>query len=865
MYAVQLHEKENSAQPGTTGLTGYLRIYTGKSGHDQTLADHAHRIIRPDDSRITPERTKYKDDLDMLTNYLTIAIRNLLRFPAYTLINIVGLAIGLAACMMILLYVWDELSYDRYHPHADRVYRVVDDIESAGQTVRTAGSPSGWGPALKRDFPEIELFARVRGTTSAWFFMHDDKRFYEKKVIWADAALLDMFSIPFATGDPRTALTEPFSIVISEEMAFKYFGGDDPMGKVLRGDNQWDFTVTGVIRNIPANSHLRPDMIISLLTRNAMYPNSLDEWAMHENQYTYLRLHENASPDDLEAQLPAFLERNKTGRFSESNKVLKPSLQPLLDIHLHSHRDSELEPNGDFRYVVLFLIIAFLIPLIACINYVNLATARSAMRAREVGVRKVMGANRFQLLGQFLEEAIIMTGFAMIIAIALVYLTLPGVNALAGKQLYLTLSNGWVLGVLAVGIFVIAVAAGSYPAVYLSGFLPTEVLKGSLKSGTHGMGLRQVLVVIQFVMSIFLLVSTAVIYDQLEYIQDLRLGFDKEHVMVVKITGRAQRESIPVLKQRLAQLPGVVGMATTDGVPGVKAPRIMAVRSDEMSPEDNLIVSLLTSDDQFLDVMDMELVAGRNFPVEWSSDSTMVLLLNETAAFKLGWEAPPDAIGMPVEWIEFGGLQGRVLGVVEDFHLQSIREEIEPIVFAHHPLYFTDVLIRIRPEDVTDTISQIRKVWQEVDPLYPLAFTFLDDDYDSLYRAEHQLGTVFAVFAFLAIFVACLGLLGLASFSVQQRTKEIGIRKVLGLSVSGIVFLLSKDFLKYVVLANWIAWPLAYFVMARWLQNYAYAAGINFVWFLVGGVVALVIAWLTIGAHAIAASRRNPINALRQG
>ncbi len=801
----------------------------------------------------------------MLHNYLTIAIRSLLRYPAYTLINIVGLAIGLAACMLILRYVWDELSYDRYHPHADRVYRVVDDIESAGQTVRTAGSPSGWGPALKRDFPVIELFARVRGTTSVWFIMHEEKRYYEKKVIWADPALLDIFSIPLVAGDPRTALTEPYSIVISEEMAFKYFGEEDPMGKVLRADNVWDFTVTGVMRNIPANSHLRPGMIMSLVTRDALYPDSLDEWEMHENRYTYIRLHENAAPDDLEAQLPAFVERNKTGRFRDSSKVLRPSLQPLVDIHLHSHRDSELEPNGDFRYVALFLVIAFLIPLIACINFVNLATARSAMRAREVGVRKVMGANRSQLLGQFLGEAILMTGLAMILAVALAHLALPGVNALAGKQLDFALSNGWVLGTLAAGTLVIALAAGSYPAVYLSGFLPTEVLKGSLKSGTQGMGLRRTLVVIQFAMSIFLLVSTAVIYDQLEYIQDMRLGFNKEHVMVIPITGAIQRESTQLLRQRLAQMPGVVGMATTDGVPGEQSPRIMAVRSDKMSPEDNLIVSVFSSDDQFLEVMEIGLAAGRNFPVELAMDTTMVILLNETAARKLGWEAPPDAIGMLVEWIEYRGTKGRVRGVMEDFHLQSIHEEIEPIVFIHYPLDFSDILIRIRPENLSDTIARIQEVWREVDSVYPLAYTFLDEDFDNLYRAERQLGTVFAVFAFLAIFVACLGLLGLASFSIQQRTREIGIRKVLGAAVSDIVLLLSKDFMKYVLLANAIAWPLAYLAMAQWLQNYAYAAGINFAWFVAGGLAALAIAWLTIGAHALAAAGRNPVNALRQG
>ncbi len=529
----------------------------------------------------------------MIRNYLLVAARNLLRHPAYTLINIAGLAIGMAACILIVMYIQDELSYDRYHPNADRIYRIVDDIESGGQTIQTAGTPAGWAPALKRDHPEIEAYVRMRGTESAWLIIQGDTRFYERKVIWAEAPLLDLFAIPLVAGNPRTALTEPYSVVISEEMASKYFGEEDALGKVLNGDNRWDFKVTGIMRNIPTNSHLRPDMIISYSSIKLIGGVDLDDWEHHENLYTYIQLRENTSPDVLEAQLPAFLERYAGDKYRESGVVLRPSLQPLVDIHLYSHRESEHEPNGDIRYVVLFSIIAFLVPLIACINFVNLATARSAMRAREVGLRKVLGANRLQLLGQFLGEAVVMAGLAVIIAMALVHLALPAVNALAGKQLAFPLSNGWVLATLAVSTIGIGLIAGSYPAVYLSGFLPTEVLKGSPKSGTSGFGLRKVLVVTQFAMSIFLLVSTAIIYDQLEYIQNKRLGFNKEHVLVVPITGWPQQQNTPVLKQRVSQLPGVVDMTTATGVPGMRVLPIYPVLPEGIRPEDHPMMATL--------------------------------------------------------------------------------------------------------------------------------------------------------------------------------------------------------------------------------------------------------------------------------
>jgi len=798
-------------------------------------------------------------------NYFSVAIRNLRRHPAYSLINVAGLAIGMATCILILLYIQDELSYDRYHPHADRVYRIVDDIESGGQTVQTAGTPTGWGPALKRDFPEIELLVRMRGTGSAWLVDLGNTIYYERKVIWAEPDLFKMFSIPLAAGDQSTALAEPYSMVISEDLAFKYFGDEDAIGKAVNLDNRWDFTVTGVMKNIPTNSHLRPDMFVSYTTMNVIRSwRNLDDWEYHRNLYTYVRLRENVSPGDFEAKLPAFLERHAGDQYREAGISLRPSLQPLVDIHLYSNRESEHEPNGDIRYVALFIAIAFLILIIACINFINLATARSEMRAREVGVRKVLGANRVQLIRQFLGESVLMSGLAAVVAVILVHLALPAVNEIAGKQLALPLTDWTVLSALVLGTTLIGLAAGSYPAAYLSGFLPAEVMKGSPKSGKNGLGMRQALVVIQFSMSIFLLVSTAIIHDQLDYIQTKRLGFDKEHVMVVPITGSPQIPNTPVLKQRLSELPGVVGIATTTGVPGMRVLPILPVRPEGMRPEDHLMMATLHVDEHFLDVMDIEVVAGRNFSPDWGTDTTRGFLLNETAVRHLRWGTPADAIGKRFERLTAERVSGRVIGVVQDFHLRTIHEEIEPALIMTST-YHIFVLIRIQPEEISDTIARIEEIWRDVDPRFPLDYTFLDEDFDALYRTDRQLGEIFAVFAFLAIFVACLGLLGLASFSIQQRTREIGIRKVVGSSVSGIVMLLSKDFMKYVLLANLIAWPLAYFVMSNWLQNYAYAAEIRFEWFLAGGILALVIAWVTIGAHAVAASRRNPVNALRQG
>ncbi|MCY3556867.1 MAG: ABC transporter permease [Gemmatimonadetes bacterium] len=800
----------------------------------------------------------------MIRNYLTVTLRNLLRQPVYSLINIVGLAIGMAACMLIVMYVQDELSYDRYHPDADRIYRIVDDIESGGQTIQTAGSPLSWAPALMRDYPEVERFVRMRGTASSWLFHREEMQFYEKKVIWVEDGLFDLFDIPLVAGDPNTALEEPFTIVISETMAAKYFGGEEAMGQILGVDNTYDFKVTGIMRDLPVNTHMRADMFTSYSSLATIGSYYRENWEVHDNFYTYIRLRENTDPADLEAQFPDFLERYAGDKYRETGVVLSPSLQPLADIHLHSHRESELEPNGDIRFVVLYTLIAFLIPLIACINFVNLATARSAMRAREVGVRKVMGANRTQLLGQFLREAVVMAALAMATSVILVQLALPALNAIAGKQLIFPLSNGLVLTALTFGTIIMGLAAGSYPAIYLSGFVPTDVLKGNLDSSRRGLNLRKILVVIQFAMSIFLLVSTAIIYDQLEYISTKRLGFNKEQVMVLPITGSTQRRNTPVLKERLSQLPGVRGVATASGVPGMRVIPIMAVRPDGMAPEDHLMMATLQVDESFLDVLEINLAAGRNFSTDWGTDSTTGFLLNETAVRYLGWGTPPEAIGKPFAWLPFGGKKGNVIGVVEDFHLRTIHEEIEPIVILTSS-YHIFVLVRLEPGRIPETISRIGEAWRNVDAGFPLEYTFLDEDFDRLYQDDRRLGEVFAIFAVLGVLVACLGLLGLASYSIQQRTREIGIRKVLGSSVSTIVVLLSKDFMKHVLLGNLIAWPLAYVVMTRWLQNYAYVAALDFTWFLAGGVVALVIAWLTIGAHAVAASRRNPVNALRQG
>jgi putative ABC transport system permease protein len=798
----------------------------------------------------------------MLGNYLKVALRNLSRNLGYGTINVIGLAIGMAACILILLYINDELSYDRFHADAERIYRVVDDETSGGQTILQAGTPTGWGPALQREFPSIESHTRMRGTGTAWLITFEDIHFYEKKITWAEANLFEVFDFPLVSGTPQSALSDPYTMVVSEDMAMKYFGTLDAVGRTINVDKRWDFRVSAVMRNTPTNSHLRPDMFASYETIVAIGDLDVADWEDHDNFYTYLKLRKDADPKELEAQLGAFIERHIGDTLQKAGKSFAPSLQPLTDIHLHSNREGEHEANGNYQYVLLFMLIAFLVPVIAGINFMNLATARSVMRSREVGVRKVLGASRSQLMAQFMGETVILAACATAVAILLVLMSIPTVNTLAGKQLAFPLDNGLLLAALAASPFVIGLGAGSYPALFLSSFAPVTVLKGGQVSVTQGVLMRKGLVVVQFTMSIFLLISTAVIQDQLGYIQSRRLGFNKEHVLVVPIVGSPQREITPAIKARASQLPGVIAFATTNAIPGMRIMPLMPVRPEGMAPEEELMMTSIEVDENYLTAMEIELLAGRNFSPDWGTDSTTGFLLNETAVKFLGWGTPLDAIGKRFEWVPYGGAKGRVIGVVKDFHLRTIHDEIEPMVIFTNS-YHSHIIVRIDPNRMQDTIADLRAVWTDVDPRYPLDFTFMDQDFDSLYRSDEQVGEIFTVFAALALFVACLGLMGLASLATQQRTKEIGVRKVLGASIPSVIMLLSRQFTILVVVANLFAWPLAYFVMADWLRSFAYATPITPGLFVVGGLAALLIAWCTVALQTLRFARMNPVESLR--
>ena len=799
----------------------------------------------------------------MFTNYFNVAIRNLLRHKGYSFINIAGLAIGIACCLLIFLYVQDELSFDRHHENADRIYRLIGEYETGGQVIQTAGTPAPWAPALRRDYPEVENTVRMRGTITQWLITAEDRRFYEKRLYWAEETLFDIFSIPLLSGDPRTALKEPYSIVISETLAKKYFGDEDPMGKVVNGDNIWDFTVTGVMQDMPRNVHFHADMFASYTSLTAISGEErVSDWLDHQNFYTYLLLKEDVPPEQLEQKFPAFIETYMGDQIREAGMQLRPSLQALTDIHLTSHRDGEFEPNSDRQYVYIFTIVAVFVLLIACINFMNLATARSAMRAREIGMRKVLGAYRRQLMRQFMGEAILLALLATGLAVVVAWLMLPVFQTISGKTLALQFNNHLFIASIVTLPFLVGLISGSYPAMFLSAFEPVDVLKGKVKSNASGIWLRKMLVVLQFSLSIFLIIGTGVVFDQLSYIQTRRLGFDKERVVVIPILSFLQGRQSQPYKGRLIPHPEIVSVTTSTGVPGDRLLPIHPVRPEGMDGNEQMMMATFQVDYDFLETMDMDLVAGRNFSTDYGTDSTVAFILNETAVRQLGWGTPLDALGRSFAWLPFGGVKGQIIGVVKDFHLRTFHQEIEPVVIFPSS-YYSYILIRIRPEGISETLEMMKQIWEDIAPTFPFQYSFLDEDFDSLYRADQQVGQIFGAFALLAVCIACLGLFGLASFTTEQRAREIGIRKVLGASVSGIVVLLSKEFALLVLLANVIAWPVAYITMNSWLQDFAYHTDVRLWMFVLSGLLALAIAWATVSIQAIRAAWSNPVKTLR--
>jgi putative ABC transport system permease protein len=806
----------------------------------------------------------------MITNYLRVALRNLGRSKAFSLINIIGLAVGIACCIAIILYVRDELSYDRFNEFADRIYRPTLHGTVNGHDLSSARSPSGMGPAVRHDLPEVDAYTRL-AKSGATVVRYENKTFVEERFFGADSTVFEVFTFPFVAGNPKTALTQPNTVVMTESIAQKYFGNENPMGKIINTGKKDNFVVTGVIKDIPSNSHVHPDFMASLTT----LPDSRNSTWLSNNYYTYLLLRKGVDGVDFQKKLDEEVAKYagpqlkavagiSLEQFRSAGNNYGFVLQPLPSIHLHSHLDGEIEPNGDRAYVYIFSAIALAILLIACINFVNLATARSEKRAKEVGVRKTLGSARSYLIGQFMSESVAMSLVAVVLAVGIVEPLLPLFNRLANKQLSLPIfSDPLTIPLLLCFAVVVGIIAGSYPAFYLSSFHPIDVLRSEATKGRRKSLLRSGLVIFQFAISIALFAGTFVIFEQLRYVRTKNLGFDKEETIVINRTNDLS-DHLQSFEDELRTNGGIVNLANSNAVPGNQGGD-NACRIDGAPGNQYEDVQQMFCDYDFAKTYKIGMVAGRFFSEEHPSDSGAVIVNEEVAKCFNTKEIVGKHLVYPGAGPGRTDRKYEVIGVAEDFNYRSLHEPIRPLaiqLFPKQGFIGRFVTVRLAPGDHPGTISFIENVWKKYAGDEEFSYNFLDDNLQKLYAGDRRTSEIAGAFSVLALFIACLGLLGLAAFVTERCTKEIGIRKVLGASVGEIVALLSKEFVKWVLVANVLAWPLAYYVMNKWLQNFAYRAGIS-PWIFIGsGALALVIALLTVSSQAFKAATANPVTAL---
>ncbi len=787
----------------------------------------------------------------MFKNYFKTAVRHLLRHKTISVINLLGLTIGLACSALILLYVRHELSYDQYHKNKERIYRLVSKVQGASYEA-AAKVPGPWGIMAAKELPEVRRVARFVFFNQV-LVSRGEKRFYEAGGFYADSSVFDMFSFALLRGDPETALIAPNAVVITQGFAKKYFGEEEALGQTLKFDNQNEYLITGVITNVPANSHFTFDFLVSMAT----YANPRrDDWQWLQF-YTYLLLDEKASPQAVAQKFPPLLRTHVEENIAAN---YTPYLQPLTDIHLRSQLFREMQPNSDMAYLYIFSAVAAFILLIACINFMNLTTARAATRAKEVGVRKATGADRVQLVKQFLGEALLTSFMALLLALVAMEFLLPVFNALTSRTLALDYFGDVLFSLSLFGIaLLVGLLAGGYPALVLSNFKPTQALKGKLQRAS-GASLRKGLVAFQFAISAFLMIATGVVYNQLDYIQNKKLGFNAEQLLIIPMRDNAVRAKYETVKHELTQHPNVVRVAASGNLPGGGDWGIPYV--PEGIPHDQIPpMRVLAVDHDFITTFGMALSAGRTFSQTHPTDVSSAYLINEEAAKQLGWD---DPIGKTIAMPNIQREAAPVIGVVKDFHFRSMREKIGPILFfIPPPDWFSVFSVRIRPQNVSETLAFLEKKSAEFDPSHPFEATFFDEQFAQLHHAEQQIGELLGYVAMLAILIACLGLFGLATFMAEQRTKEIGVRKVLGASAGSIMLLLSQDFTKLVLLGFVMAAPLAYFAMNRWLENFVYRTPVSFETFGLAGLLALAIAWLTVSYQSIKAARANPVEALR--
>ncbi|NOW94028.1 ABC transporter permease [Mucilaginibacter sp. SG564] len=805
----------------------------------------------------------------MLKNYLRSAIRNVTRHKFISFINIFGLTIGLTCCMLILIYIVNELSYDKYNTNAKDVYRVTRSFNTADgvQTLFLGSIAPPFAPLLKNEFPDIKKITRLRGN-GVVSMRYKDKLLNENGSYFADENFVDVFTVKTIQGDPKTALSDPFTVMMTEDMARKYFGNEDPMNKEIRLANQFNFKVTGIYKPFPANAHLHPEMLLSFITLkdSTLYGDKQlhTNWG-NNDFYTYMLLPPNYNVEHMESLFPGFLDKyvhfpGQPGNYQES-KNSKLHIQKLLDIHLHSHLDSEIESNGDIKRVYIFSAIALFILLIACINYMNLSTARSALRAREIGIRKVIGAQRKEIITQFLSESVLITFFSLVLALVLTWLLIPFINSLS--KLGLSFSSLYQPGLLLVILilpFFIGILSGIYPALFMSSFKPVKVLKGILKIGSGGVSFRKVLVVVQFSVSIVLIVATTIVFQQLRYIQQKSLGFDKDHVLTM--SNPFSNSEFETFKNEVTKNAGIKELARSSRIPSGRLldDQGISVFEGSKSQPVKADVKYVNTDYGFIPTFGMKMAAGRNFSRDFGTDSNNYVI-NAAAAKVLGWKTSENAIGKD---LTYGGVRGKVIGVVNDFHFESLHQSIIPLLFRMPGRdNYGRLSIKIEGNNINSSINAIQQAWQKLQPETPFEYTFLDERFQKLYDSEKQQGNLFTIFSFIAIFIACLGLFGLSAFTISQRVKEIGVRKVLGASIPQIVTELSKDFLKLVLIASIIALPMAWYAMSKWLLDFAFRISIQWWVFVMAGVIALVIAFVTISFQSIKAAMANPVKSLR--
>ena len=800
----------------------------------------------------------------MFKNYLTIALRNLLRHKGYSAINVLGLAIGIACCVLILLYVQDELSYDQHHEKKDRIYRLVESATVAGRPIEAAVTPPPWAPVLAKDYPIIEAFTRIKPPNSRWLIRYKENRFYERYFVFADSSVFDIFTIPFVQGDSKSALADPHTVVLSESMAEKYFGEENPIGKVITGDDLYQFTVTGIMRDMPTNGHFRFDFLASYasLAPNNLYnePSSMQSQGFNHTLYTYILLKEGAVPDDLEKELPGFLENYLGEMLKAVGLEARPYLQPITDIHLHSNLEAEIAPNSNIRYVYIFSSLAAFILLIACVNFMNLSTARSARRAQEVGMRKVLGAHRNQLIKQFTGESILVSIIALFIALGLVHLLLPQFSLLSGKTLVMDYGSAWLVPALAAIAVFTGLVAGGYPAFVLSSFRPVAVLTGALKAGASNSLLRRMLITIQFVVSIVMIVGTVVVLRQSDYMRNKNMGFEKENVVVIRLPDEEAVKGYPAYRNVILQYPEITYVTSSTSVPG-QTSNLTLVTPEGIPVEESPLYQMIWADYDFVETLGIRIVSGRTFSREFGSDST-ACLINEAAVRSLGWETPIGKTfrnpGASEDTPSF-----HVIGVMGDFHNQSLHQRIEPLMVRLISAPTSIMVVKMSVDEASRGLEILQEQWRKTYPGHPaMDYAFLAEDLERLYVDEQRLGSVFVAGAVLSILIACLGLLGLSSFMAEQRTKEIGVRKVLGATISNVILLLSKDFTKLVLLAFVIGAPAGYYVMQAWLEDFPYRIEPGLGVFLFAGFSTLLVAWLTVAYQAFKAATTNPAEAV---